>query len=190
MDNERVILKKLREVNGFTIRQAAKQIGRSPSWLSETERGIRKCALSIKDKEKLMQLYNATKYQKQFGGWLASAKKEANKSKKIPSYSFDGAIYKYLRIKKAKMTLKKAAKHLKVSISYLSMLESGKRISTKEMKEKILNLYGYNVSSFKNFTTPGKRGNNIPKKYKLNILLNSLTDDHINKIFEFVCNFK
>ena len=149
MESERVILKRLREINGLTIRQAAEQVGRSIGWLSEIETGSRKCALKVRDREKLMQLYKADKYKRQFGSWLTNAQKETNKQK---APSLDGAIYKYLRTEKAKMTLKKVALRLGVSLGYLSKIESNQRTPKKEMKEKMLKLYGYSVNSFRNFS--------------------------------------
>lgn len=179
MESYGVILKKLREINKLTLKKAAAHIGRSAGWLSEVENNKGNARIHPAEYERIISIYNGESYRRQFGAWIAKGQQKENASKEV---SFHGAILRFLR-KKTKMTLEEASAKLELSPCYLSLLELGRKPLSILMRDKILNLYGYSPSSFKNFTTEDKRAKNIPSRYKLNILLKQLDDAKIDLIF-------
>ncbi len=181
MEQERVILKKLREQNKLTLNQATELIGRSKGWLSEVENNKGRSILRPKEFKRIYDLYNGDKYKRYFGAWVKIAHTPKVKQNSI----FDGAIYKFLRNKKANLTTEYAAKKIGISSSYLSKIENGLKHPHKALKEKILKVYGYSSNSWKNFTTQDKRGKSVPIIYKLNILLGRLDESALAEILDF-----
>ena len=108
-------------------------------------------------------------YKRLFGAWMRLA--NANKALQRQSQSMDGAIYKFLREKKAKLSIREAAQKIGFSPGYLSRIENGFVIPNPQMKNKIIKIYGYSPSSWKNFATDDKRGKAIPTEYRLQILM-------------------
>ncbi len=180
MNSYGVILRKLREINKQPLKRAAKSIGRSAGWLSEIENGRGHARIGPEEFEQIIASYNGQPYRKQFGAWIAQTQKSKVSSKPI---SFDGAILRYLREKK-KMSLDLAAKSVGLSGTHLCNLEKGKRSVSPCLRDKLLFVYGYSPSSFKNFTTEDKRAKNIPARYKLEILLNQLSAICIDIVFQ------
>jgi len=93
-------------------------------------------------------------------------------------------LIKYLRIKGG-LTLAKVAGSIGLSKSYLSALENGVKPLSQDLRSRLMQIYGYNPSSFKNFTTEDKRGKNIPIRYKLDLLLRQLDESKVEKIFNY-----
>ena len=181
MDKQRVILKQLRIVNGYKIKEAATLVGRSAGWLSEIESHSGASTLRPKEYERIYHIYNGDRYKKQFGVWLRNSAQNVAK----PKHNFDGAIYHFLRTYKAKVTQNQAAKMIGVSTGYLSKIENGEKRVNDSLKAKILAAYGYKVSSFRNFATADKRAKSVPTSYRLSILIRSLRESEIEALFEF-----
>lgn len=181
MDHYGVILRRLRELNQLTIKQAASRIERSAGWLSEVEgdRGLSK--LMPSEFERIVAVYGGDRYRKQFGIWIAKAKTPYTPPKETV---FNGAILKHLR-KKAKLTLDEAAEKIGLSGRYLSAMETGRRRLPSQVRDQLMPVYGYSPSSFKNFATEDKRAKNIPARYKLESLLKQFDDSGIERIFAF-----
>ena len=183
MEKEHILLKKLREQNGLSLSEAAKRLGKGKSWLSEVENNKGKSALRAKDYEYIYAFYNGDKYRRYFGSWI----KEALSSKPRKGFLLNGAIYKFLRCEKAKLSLENASKKVAISKGYLSKIENGKKDPTKKLKEALLNAYGYNSKSWEKIVIRDKiRGGSIPTQYKLNILLKNLEEEQLQKVLEFV----
>jgi len=182
MDYYGVILRKLRELNHLTVKQAARQIGRSAGWISQIENCKGAARLKESEFERIVAAYNGEPYRKQFGGWITRTKLDEKQDPR--EIVFDGSILKYLR-EKADFTLEKAAKKVGISKGHLSALESGRKRLSLELRNKLLQVYGYSPASFKNFTTEDKRAKNIPVRYKLDILLGKLSDNEIEKVFSY-----
>ena len=138
MKKERILLKKLREQNGLSLSEAAKRLGKGKSWLSEVENNKGKSVLRPKDYEYIYAFYNGDKYKRHFGFWI----KEALSSKPRKGFLLNGAIYKFLRCKKAKLSLDDASQKAAISKGYLSKIENGQKNPTKKLKEALLNAYG------------------------------------------------
>ena len=179
MDHYGVILRKLREINQLSIKRAAAKIGRSAGWLSEIENGKGAARIHSQEFERIVTAYEGETHRKQFGIWVAK-KNKTDKSNQQVSYS--GAILKYLR-KKAKLTIEEAAKRASLSKCYMSYLENGVKPLSNDLRNQLLGIYGYSPSSFKNFTTEDKRANNIPVRYKLDILLSQMDEQGIKRLF-------
>lgn len=181
MNHYGVILKKLRELKRLPIKEAAKHIGRSAGWLSEIENGKGEARIHSQEFDRIVGLYGGEPYRKQFTIWIAQAHKPAPGLREI---QFTGPVLRYLR-EKAKLSLKKAAEQAKLSVCYLSYLETGVKPMSNDLRDKLMKIYGYSPASFKNFTTEDKRSKNIPTKYKLEVVLRCLTEVEIEKVFAF-----
>lgn len=182
MNHYGIILRKLRELNFFTIKQAAKKIGRSSGWISQIENGKVVVRLDYAEFERIVAVYNGEPYRKQFGAWIARAKVNEETSREI---SYNGPILKYLR-RKANLTLETVAKKAEISFGHLSDLENGEKRVSENLKNRLMKIYGYSPASFRNFTGEDKRASSIPIRYKLNILLGKLTSGDIEKVFNFI----
>lgn len=182
MDHYGVILRKLRELNQLTIKQAASRIERSAGWLSEVEGGRGLSKLIPSEFERIVAVYGGDRYRKQFGIWIAKAKAPYTPPPK--EVAFNGAILKHLR-KKAKLTLDEAAEKIGLSGRYLSAMETGRRRLSSQVRDRLMPVYGYSPSSFKNFATEDKRAKNIPVRYKLESLLKQLDDSRVERVFAF-----
>lgn len=181
MECSGVILKKLREINQLSLKQAAQKIERSVGWLSEVENNKGYSRIMPHEFEKIIAIYGGDSYRKQFGGWIARSKISEQKPR---SLNFDGPILKYLR-SKAKLTLEQVAVKMKMSAGYLADIENGNRRVDLEFRNQLLGVYGYSPSSFKNFSSEDKRAGNIPLRDKLNVILRNLNDSDIERIFNF-----
>ncbi len=182
MNHYGIILRKLRELNSFTVKQAAKKIGRSSGWISQIENGKGLARLAQDEFERIVTAYNGEPYRKQFGAWIARSK---IKESTVDDINFDGSILKYLR-RKANLTLEVASKKAEISFGHLSDLENGEKRISENLKNRLLKIYGYSSASFRNFTGEDKRANNIPVRYKLDILLRKLNSTDVEKVFNFI----
>ena len=176
-----VILRTIRKDRALSLRQAASLIGRSTGWLCELESGKPSVKCSQKEFERIMALYGIEFNAKRCGYLF---KTNQTKSQKRGFITFDGAILKYLRTQ-SKLSLEQAAQKNSLSKGYLSKLENGLRPVTPSLRDQLLNSYGYKPSSFRNFSTKDKRGERVPVSYKLNILIQSMTQEQINSVFDF-----
>jgi transcriptional regulator with XRE-family HTH domain len=181
MDHYGVILRKLRELNQLTIKQAASSIERSAGWLSEVEGGRGLSKLMPSEFERIVAIYGGDRYRKQFGIWIAKAKAPYVPPKEVV---FNGAILKHLR-KKSNLTLDEAAEKIGLSGRYLSAMETGRRRLSSQVRDQLMPIYGYSPSSFKNFATEDKRAKNIPARYKLESLLKLLDESGVERVFAF-----
>ena len=182
MDNYGVILKKLRLVNRLTITEAAKKIGKSTGWISEAENAKGATRIFPDEFERVVIAYGGDAYRKQFGGWIAKATQQESTGLRDPS--FGGSVLKYLRNKK-RMSLKEAASQAGLTYSYISYLETGKKRLSPALRDRLMKVYGYSPSSFKNFASEDKRAKNVPVRFKLDALLKQLNSEKIETIFKF-----
>ena len=181
MKDSGVILRKLRELNKLTVKQAAQKTGRSAGWLSEIENGKGAARLTGTEFERLVEVYGGNLYRKQFGLWIAKSRMKV----KPAEIEFSGSILKYLR-NKVGFTLIEVARELKIAKSYLSMIENGIKPVSVELRNRLLKQYGYSPASFKNFRTEDKRAGNIPTRSKLDLLLRRINEEQVEDVFRFV----
>ena len=177
MTNYGVVLRKL---NQLPIKQAAKLVGRSAGWLSEIENDRGEARIGLDEFERIIQAYGGQKHRDKFKIWIANAHRPALSR---PAIGFDGAILRYLR-EKADLSGEEVSRDIGVSKSHLCNLEKGRRYISAELRNKLLQLYGYSPSSYRNFTTEDKRAKNIPIRYKLDILLTQLREESIEELFK------
>lgn len=185
MEQQRVIVKKLRKLSGLTIAQAACKINKSAGWLSEIENNKGRSVLRPKDYETIYNLLDGEKYKHQFGAWVKYANQ---KNKKHFTQDFDGAIYKFLRKQKAKLSIREVVKKNNISPAYLSLIENGLKRPSLELKNKILQSYGYKPSSWKNFSTKDDRSKAIPILDKISIVLKKMNKTQLEQVYEFIIN--
>lgn len=181
MECSGVILKKLREINKLSLKQAAQKIERSVGWLSEVENNKGHARIKATEFERIVSVYGGQPYRKQFGAWIARSKVAEQKPKGL---CFDGPILRYLRCR-AKLTLEQVAIQTGLSTGYLADLENGNRRIDLELRNRLLGVYGYSPASFKNFSSEDKRAGNIPVRHKLNVILRKLSESDIERIFSF-----
>lgn len=181
MTNYGVVLRKLREINQLPIKKAAKVIGRSPGWLSEIENDRGLARIGLDEFERIVAVYGGQKHREKFKMWIANSHKPVRQQ---VTMSFDGAILKYLR-EKAELSIEAVSLSNKISEGYLSKLENGLKPISLNMRNRLLQTYGYSPSSYKNFTTEDKRAKNIPTKFKLNILMTHMSEEMIEQLFAF-----
>ena len=179
MNNYGVVLKRLRKDRGLTIKQASESINRGVGWLSEVENAKGTARINAHEFERIVRAYGAAYEPQKFSGWTTL---EAKMNKKR-TLQFDGAILKFLR-QKAKLSLTQASKILLFGNGYLSDIENGRKSVNLKLRNKIMEVYNYSPSSFKNFNSEDKRAKNIPVKFKLNIVLNHLDEIALGEILE------
>ena len=182
MNNYGVILKKLRLVNRLTIKEAAKKIGKSTGWICEVENANGAARIFPEEFERIVSAYEGEAYRKQFGAWIAKTKQQNNNG--LADSSFGGSVLKYLRTKR-EMSLAEAGSRAGLTASYLSYLEAGKKRLSPELRDRLMKVYGYSPSSYKNFASEDKRAKNVPVRFKLDALLKQLDTEKIERIFKF-----
>ncbi len=178
MENHGLIIRHLRRLAGLNVQQTAKKISRSTGWLSAVENNTGNCRLTESEFNRIVELLDGIKHRPMFKTWVSVYKKER------ASKTFDGAILKYFRLKK-ELSLGELSELSKLSVSYLSELETGKKSVTLELRNQIMLAYGYSITTFKNYITDPARAKTIPTSFKFEILLNTMKDDQIEKIFQF-----
>lgn len=177
-----VVLKRLRQINKLSLDQAAKLLGRSKGWLSQVENECGYARLKPEVFEDAVKIFKGESYRKQFSGWMTASKVHHQKQNEI---SFDGSILKFLR-NKAELTLSESAKKSGFSCAYICSLENGTRPLSKEIRDRLVQLYGYSTASFRNFTDENKRAGNIPTNYKIKLFLKQLNSSQLEKVFNFL----
>jgi transcriptional regulator with XRE-family HTH domain len=180
MENYGIIIRHLRRLAGLSVRATAEKIGRSVGWLSEIENNHGTARLNETEFNRIVEVLDGTKHRAMFKTWAANHKNRENAEK-----PFDGAVLRFIRIKKA-LSLRDASKAVGLSIAYLSKLETGLKPVTLEMRNRIMTGYGYSPSSFKNLATDPVRSKAVPLSFKLDILLNGLSEKQIETVFHFV----
>jgi len=181
MEHYGVVLRKLRELNQLSIKEAAKHIKRSAGWLSEIENEKGSARIYPLEFERIVAAYNGEAHRPQFGIWVAKAYKPEPTKKEI---CFGGSILRYLR-KKAQKSLDTASQEVGLSKAYLSYIETGVKPLSLELRNRLVRSYGYSPSSFKNFATEDKRAKNIPVRYKLDLLLKRMDESKIEMVFAY-----
>lgn len=181
MENYGIILRRLRKMKNLTIRQAAALIGRSGGWLSEIENSCGLSRIADEEFDDLVTKLDGDQHRSSFGGWVRVEKQVEASSDKV---SFDGPILKHLRTK-AGFTLERAAAGLGISEGYLSKLENGSKVIHLEMRNKILELYDYRSSSFKNFQKD-EGLTAVPVRLRINATLRWLREDRLLQVLEFI----
>ena len=179
MDNYGVIIRHLRTLAGLSVRKAALKTNRSIGWISEVENNTGTARLTETEFERIVELLDGTKHKAMFKTWVA-----VYKNRERLDCTFDGAVLKFIRIKK-NMGLKKAAKLTGISSSQISKIETGMKPVPYSLRNRIMIGYGYSPSSFKNLSTDPVRSKAVPLGFKLSILLNSLTAEQVERIFQF-----
>lgn len=180
MNNYGLILKQLRQINGYTLKTASKAVGKSVGWFSEVEntRGLSK--LRPEEFERIVKLFGGDKHRELFKTWVAV---ERNKGK--TDHSLDGPVLKYIRERKG-LTLDQASKLVGLSRGYLTNIENGRKLVKFELRNRIMIAYGYSPSSFKNLSTDEKRSKAVPVRYKIDALLNQFEESDLLTLFEFI----
>ena len=131
MENHGLIIRHLRRLAGLNVQQTAKKISRSTGWLSAVENNTGNCRLTESEFNRIVELLDGTQHRPMFKTWVSVYKKER------ASKTFDGAILKYFRIKK-ELSLVELSELSKLSVSYLSELETGKKSVTLELRNQIM----------------------------------------------------
>lgn len=180
MNNYGLILKQLRQINGYTLKTAAQAVGKSVGWFSEVEnnRGLSK--LRPEEFERIVKLFGGDKHRELFKTWVAV---ERNKDK--TDHSLDGPVLKYIRERKM-LTLDQASKLVGLSRGYLTNIENGHKLIKFELRNRIMIAYGYSPSSFKNLSTDEKRSKAVPVRYKIDALLNQFEEPDLLTLFDFI----
>ncbi len=179
-----LILKHLREHSGLSVRNLSKQIGKSIGWISEIENSTGTARLTDTEFERIVELLDGNQHRDMFKTWIAKHKNGENTDR-----TFDGAVLKFIRQKKG-LSLSKAAHLSGLSVPYLSKIERGLRPVTLDLRKKIMIAYGYSPSSFKNLSTDPVRSKTVPLKFKLEILMQKMSESEIEAVYEHVRNLK
>lgn len=183
MDNDGnygLILQHLRQQAGLSVQKFAEKINRSVGWVSEVENNRGTSRLTEKEFDRIVELLDAGKHREMFRTWVAN-----HKNAERVDRTFDGAVLKFIRLKK-QMLLKDAASRARMSVGYLSKIESGLMPVTVHVRKQLMLAYGYSPSSFKNLSTDPVRSKAVPLAYKLEILLRHLSEYQTEKVFQYV----
>ena len=178
--NYGLILWSLRKKAGFSVRGMSKKIGRSIGWLSEIENNTGTARLTEHEFDRIVSLMDGDKHRPMFRTWVA----QHRNSERFDN-TFDGAVLKFLRMKKG-LNLINASNAASLSPSYLSKVEKGLKTVTVEVRNRLMVVYDYSPSSFKNLSSDPVRSKAVPVRYKLDILLKTLPAAEMGKLFEYV----
>lgn len=181
-ENYGLIIKLLRQKSKLSVRGFAESCGRSIGWLSEVENGKGLARLSEVEFDRLVELLGATAERSQFKTWVANYKNAERIDR-----GFDGAVLKYIRIKKG-LRLKEVAASTGYSIAHLSRIELGVAETSAELRNSYMVACGYSPGSFKNLSSDPIRSRAVPLAYKLEILLKKLPKDRVEEVFAFTQN--
>lgn len=182
LENHGIILRTLRKRKDLSIQKAAKMIGKSPGWLCEVETGGGTCRLSPSEFDRIVDLLGGSKERAMFKTWIANFKNQQKISK-----VYDGAILKFIRLKKG-FSLTTASAKLGLSKGYLSKLENGLMPISLDRRIEMMKAYGYSPSSFKNLSTDPVRSKAVPNSFKFEILLQNISSEAAEAIFSAALN--
>lgn len=177
LENHGPLLRELRARAGISLQKLAETIGRSAGWLSEIENGVGTCRLSSREFDRIVDTLGFSKDRHLFKTWMAGLKNQDRSSKE-----FDGAILKFIRLKK-ELSLREAASIAGVSPGYLCKVEKGKMPVTLNIRNQLMVAYGYSPSSFKNLSSDPARSKAVPVSYKFDILLQHISPEAADAIF-------
>ncbi len=180
MHNYGLILKQLRNLNGYSLKTGAAKIGKSVGWLSEVENNRGLSQLRQAEFDRIVKIFNGDQHKELFKTWIA-----IEKTKDKVDRTLDGAVLKYIRNRQS-LSLEKAAGQIGISKQHLANLENGHRSVKLEMRNKIMIAYGYSPTSFRNLTSDEKRAKSVPVRYKINILLNQIGESQLHSVFDFI----
>ena len=182
LENHGIIIRHLRKRKNLSVRKCSDIIGKSIGWLSEIENACGTARLTEIEFDRIVTALGGDKDRAMFKTWVAKHKNKDNGDK-----TFDGAVLRYIRKKKG-ISLVDASVSTGLSVGYLSKLETGLKAMTLELRNLIMQAYGYSPSSFKNLSKDPKRSQAVPTEYKLNILLKKMSEDEIKDIFNTISN--
>lgn len=177
--NNGVVIRKLRQLQGLSVQQFAKKIGKSRGWVSGVENCIGRCRVSDEELDRIVKLLGAAKHRPMFRTWVANQKNAERVDR-----SLEGAILKFVRTKK-RLRLEDVANAAGLSPCYLSKIENGRKPPPLEIRNRVLLACGYSPASFKNLSTDPVRSKVVPSGYKLNILLKRLSERQIAEVFSY-----
>lgn len=180
MENHGIIIRHLRKLAGLDVRAAALKIGKSTGWLSEVENNRGKARLTETEFQRIVELLDGARHRSMFKIWVAN-----QKNRERAQTTFEGAVLKYIRIKK-ELSLYDAARACRISPSYLSKIECGLKSVRLEMRNRVLLAYGYSPSSWKNLATDPVRSKAVPLDFKLKILLSQIPESRLEVVFNFI----
>lgn len=178
LESHGTLLRELRKRAGISLQILADKIGRSSGWLSEVENDVGTSRLSSREFDRIVDVLGFTKDRHLFKTWMAGLKNQERASK-----VFDGAVLKFIRIKKG-LSLAEAAQKVGLSKGYLSKLETGVVPITLDRRNRLMVAYGYSPSSFKNLSTDPVRSKAVPSSFKFEILLQNISPDAAERIFQ------
>ena len=179
MDNQSVILHKIRKDKKITIRQAAKLTGKSCGWLSEVENCKQKFIVNPQEFKRIVRCYGAEKELRRYQLWASTQRRSQTKRS-----WYEGAIYQHLRLKRG-LSLVEAASLIGISKSHLSNIEASRRQVDVEFRNKILEAYDYKQSSFHNYTNREERARAIPTELRLKLIMRQLGKDKLEQVLSF-----
>ena len=178
--NNGVVIRQLRKLEGMSVREFSKKIGRSTGWLSDVENCTGKCHAPKEELNRIVELLGAAKRRPLFRTWVANSKRFDHVDR-----SMEGAVLKHVRLKKG-LTLDALASKIKLSKWQLSRVENGHTAPTVEQRKEVLVACGYSPSSFKNLYADPERSKVVPARLKLGIILNRLPEEKLLQIYEYV----
>ncbi len=178
VNNHGIIIRELRKRSKLSIQIAARLIGKSAGWLCEVENDTGTSRLSDAEFDRIVDALGGAGERHQFKTWIAGIKNQ-DRANKV----FDGAVLKFIRIKKG-LSLSAAAIKVGVSKGYLSKLETGATPISLERRNQIMTAYGYNPSSFKNLSTDPIRSKAVPSRFKFQIMMQQLSEEQAEIFFE------
>ena len=177
--NYGLILWHLRQQAKLSVRKMSKKIGRSTGWLSEIENSRGTARLPMSEFERIVKLLDGDQHREMFRTWVAN-----HKNNERADRTFDGAVLKFIRLKR-QLSLSKAAAKAGLSVGYLSKIESGFKPVTMEVRKRLMLAYGYSPSSFKNLSTDPVRSKAVPLAFKLRILITHMQEQQIDSLYHF-----
>lgn len=181
MKNQAAVLKKLRELNGLSIKEAAKLFNCSVGWLCGVENESLKCKITEEELQRLLSLYAYEKHSDNIRQWLSMRTIE---TARLEVSAFDGAVLRHLR-KKSGRTLVETARILDCSVGDVAKLELGYRKIHKSKRDILMVALGYSSNTFNNYTSKERLGETVPAEYRLKIILRKLDEKKMNSVLEF-----
>jgi len=113
MKNRGATLRRLRELNKLSQRDAAHLVNCSVGWLSGIENDIPTCKITDEKLAELLSKYNYDSYKRDIQGWLSRVNSHRQE------FTFEGATLKYLR-KKSGKSLEEVADLVKMSVAQIA----------------------------------------------------------------------
>ncbi|MBK9322428.1 MAG: transcriptional regulator [Bdellovibrionaceae bacterium] len=178
LNNHGLIIRELRTRSSLSIQKAAGLIGKSVGWLCEVENDRGTSRLNTAEFDRIIEILGGSNQRHMFKTWIANQKNQ-DRTNKV----FDGAVLKFIRIKKG-ISLFEASLKVGLSKGNLSKIENGAKPVTLEMRNQIMVAYGYSPSSFKNLSTDPIRSKAVPSRFKFQILLQKISKEQAERFFE------